>query len=173
MPQTQDRCRQAQPGGARPITEVQNVVQFSTEYNMRLTVLTTGHDQLARSDAGSGLLIDLSLLDGVRVLESFTATEKRQVLVDPNTEVNVIQPKEGVQAAVMFGPARAGLPLNYALGESGLFSFANYRELFDTTNGPLQAEPAPPTYRRNRGVVPFDSRLLAAEQLTGTTGRHG
>lgn len=93
-----------------------------TKYNIRLTVLTTGHDQLARSDAGTGLSIDLSLFDGVKVLESFTATDKGEAFVEPDAEVNVIQPKEGVQSAVTFGPARAGLPLNYTLGESGLFS---------------------------------------------------
>lgn len=106
----------------KTVSDVQNAVRFATKHNIRLTVLTTGHDQLARSDAGSGLIIDLSLLNGVRVSESFTPTEEGLPFVEPGTEVNIITPKDGVQAAVTFGPARAGLPLNYAVGQSGLFS---------------------------------------------------
>ncbi|KAJ3464888.1 hypothetical protein MRS44_009674 [Fusarium solani] len=106
----------------KTVSDVQNAVRFATKHNIRLTVLTTGHDQLARSDAGSGLIIDLSLFNGVRVSESFTPTEEGLPFVEPGTEVNIITPKDGVQAAVTFGPARAGLPLNYAVGQSGLFS---------------------------------------------------
>lgn len=46
------------------------------------------------------------------------------------------------------------------------FEFANYREFFDTTYGPLHLQPTTPQARRSRGVVPYDSRLLAAEHLT-------
>jgi hypothetical protein len=46
------------------------------------------------------------------------------------------------------------------------YQFSNYREYFDTTYGPLKAQPTTPKDRRNRGVVPYDSRLLAAEHLT-------
>ncbi|PNP60890.1 hypothetical protein FNYG_14377 [Fusarium nygamai] len=45
------------------------------------------------------------------------------------------------------------------------FDFTNYREFFDTTYGPLEEQPTTPQDRRNRGVVPYDSRLLAAEHL--------
>lgn len=104
------------------IPEVQRAVRFATEHNIRITVLTTGHDQLGRNDAGSGLVIDLSLLSGVKVLESFTPTKQGQAFVRPDSEINVITPKAGIQAAVTFGPARAGLQLNYAIGQSGLFT---------------------------------------------------
>jgi hypothetical protein len=106
----------------KTVADVQNAVRFATKHNVRLTVLTTGHDQLARSDAGSGLIIDLSLFNGVQVSESFTATVEGLPFVVPGTEANIITPKEGLQAAATFGPARAGLPLNYEVGKSGLFS---------------------------------------------------
>ncbi|KAI9152342.1 putative FAD-linked oxidoreductase [Paramyrothecium foliicola] len=106
----------------KSISEVQRAVRFATRNNIRLTVLTTGHDQLGRNDAGSGLIIDLSLLNGVRVLESFTPSRKGEDFVKPGRRVNTLTPKHGVQAAVTFGPAQAGLPLNYALGQSGLFT---------------------------------------------------
>ncbi|TVY64581.1 putative FAD-linked oxidoreductase [Fusarium oxysporum f. sp. cubense] len=106
----------------KTVSDVQNAVRFATRHNIRLTVLTTGHDQLARSDAGSGLIIDLSLFNGVQVSESFTPTGEGLPFIEPGTEVNIITPKDGVQAAVTFGPARAGLQLNYAVGKSGLFS---------------------------------------------------
>lgn len=106
----------------KTVSDVQNAVRFAARHNIRLTVLTTGHDQLARSDAGSGLIIDLSLFNGVQVSESFTPTEEGLPFIEPGTEVNIITPKDGVQAAVTFGPARAGLQLNYAVGKSGLFS---------------------------------------------------
>jgi hypothetical protein len=44
------------------------------------------------------------------------------------------------------------------------YNFKNYREFFDTTYGPL-VDPVKPAEPRNRGIVPFDSRLLSAEHL--------
>lgn len=107
---------------AKSVADVQSAVRFATEHNVRLTVLTTGHDQLARSDAGSGLMIDLSLFQGAHVMESYEATEEGLPFVALEGEANVITPMDGVQAAVSFGPALAGLPLNYAVSPSGLFT---------------------------------------------------
>ncbi|KAK2623642.1 hypothetical protein QTJ16_006823 [Diplocarpon rosae] len=116
------------PGGvsdyrirARSVEDVQNAVRFASQHNIRIAVITTGHDQIGRNDAGSGLLIDLSLLKNVRVSESFTATTEGVPWAD-STVPNVIVPKEGVQAAVTFGPAVAGFPLNHAVSASGLFT---------------------------------------------------
>ena len=52
------------------------------------------------------------------------------------------------------------------------FDFANYQEFFDTTYGPLEEQPTTSQDRRNRGVVPYDSRLLAAEHLTSPSIGH-
>jgi hypothetical protein len=105
-------------------TDVQAAVNFARENNIRLTVITTGHDQQGRSDAGSGLIIDLSNLRGVRVLESFVPTEQGAESPDHNAPPNVIVPKDGVQAAVTFGPAVAGLALNYAVHNSSLWTIS-------------------------------------------------
>ncbi|CAH0028278.1 unnamed protein product [Clonostachys rhizophaga] len=107
---------------AHSIKDVQAAVRFATEHNVRLAVITTGHDQLGRSDAGSGLLLDLSFLRGIKVRESFTSTESGTDRLDHTEERNVITPLPGVQAAATFGPAAAGLYLNYALDSSGLFT---------------------------------------------------
>lgn len=107
---------------AKSVADVQNAVRFAKEHNIRLTVLTTGHDQLERSDAGSGLMIDLSLFQGAHVMESYTPTKEGLPLLALDAEPNVITPIDGVQAAVSFGPAVAGLPLNYVVSPSGLFT---------------------------------------------------
>lgn len=107
---------------AKSIEDVQAAVRFAKEHNIRLTILTTGHDQLGRSDAGSGLLIDLSLFQGARVMQSYTPTTEGLPFVGMNTTVHKIEPVECRQAAVSYGPAVAGSPLNYRLAESGLFT---------------------------------------------------
>jgi len=107
---------------AHSIEDVQAAVRFATEQNVRLSVITTGHDQLGRSDAGSGLLLDLSFLRGIKVHESFVTTEGGTDRLDHTAKTNVITPVPGVQAAVTFGPAAAGLYLNYGLDLSGLFT---------------------------------------------------
>lgn len=109
---------------AQNVADVQNAVKFAAANNIRLTVITTGHDQLGRSDAGSGLIIDLSMLKGARVLESFTPTEQGAESVDYTSEANIITPNPDCQAAVTFGPAIAGLALNYAVALSGLFTLS-------------------------------------------------
>ncbi|KAL1592216.1 hypothetical protein SLS59_009872 [Nothophoma quercina] len=107
---------------AKSVEDVQQAVRFASQHNIRLAVITTGHDQLMRSDAGSGLLLDLSLFQGAEVLSSYTATKEGRPLLGLTTESNVITPIEGQQAAVSFGPAVAGLPLNYVVAPSGLFT---------------------------------------------------
>ncbi|KAJ4208231.1 hypothetical protein NW759_013666 [Fusarium solani] len=109
---------------AHSIEDVQAAVRFAAEQNVRLSVITTGHDQLGRSDAGSGLLLDLSFLRGVKIHESFISTESGTDRLNHSEEPNVITPVPGVQAAVTFGPAAAGLYLNYALDPSGLFTLS-------------------------------------------------
>ncbi|CAG8952006.1 hypothetical protein HYFRA_00000742 [Hymenoscyphus fraxineus] len=108
---------------AKNAADVQSAVKFANFHNIRVSVITSGHDQQGRNYAASGLLIDLSLLGGFKALESFTPTEQGAESPEPGSEStpNVISPKDGVQAAVTFGPAVLGLPLNQALFASGLF----------------------------------------------------
>lgn len=103
------------------VSDVQLAVKFANKHGIRVTVITTGHDQLGRNDAGSGLIIDLSYLTGVKVLESFTPSKNGCDRLDLPTPANVITPKPGLQAAVTFGPAVGGLALNYAIANSSLF----------------------------------------------------
>lgn len=115
---------------AKSVEDVQRAVRFARTHGIRLAVLTTGHDQQARSDAGSGLLIDMSLFQGARVMTSYTPTTEGQPLLGLDTEVNVIEHVDGEQAAVSFGPALAGLPLNLALDKSGLFTVSGGAGMF-------------------------------------------
>jgi hypothetical protein len=107
---------------AKSVTDVQQAVRFVRKHNVRLAVLTTGHDQQSRSDAGSGLLIDMSLFQGAHVLQSYTPTKEGLPLLEIDAEAEAIIPLKNVQAAVTFGPAVAGLPLNLVLDKSGLFT---------------------------------------------------
>lgn len=106
---------------ARSYTDIQAAVKFSALHKIRLSVITTGHDQIGRNIAGSGLIIDLSLLQAARVLESFNATMEGVQSLEHNEKLQTIVPTPGVQAAVTFNPAFNGLELNKALDLSGLF----------------------------------------------------
>ncbi|PVH83979.1 FAD-binding domain-containing protein [Cadophora sp. DSE1049] len=105
---------------ARTFLDVQNAIRFATTHNIRLSVITTGHDQLGRSDAGSGLLIDLSLLKGVRVLESFEPTLEGAESPDHSGTAgpNVIVPKEGSGLFTMSG-ASATVAVAGGWGQNG------------------------------------------------------
>lgn len=101
--------------------DVQAAVKFCAQHRIRLSVITTGHDALGRNVAGSGLIIDLSLLQSARALESFAATTEGLPDLELNEKPQTIVPKDGVQAAVTFNPAFNGLELNMALDPSQLF----------------------------------------------------
>ena len=114
-------------------SDVQAAMKFAAKYNIRLSVIATGHDQLGRSTAGSGLLIDLSLLAGVRLSESYTPTITGLEDLDHRAAPNVINPIPGVQAAVTYGPAVAGLALNYAVAPSNLFTLTGAAGMYVAT----------------------------------------
>uniref|UniRef100_A0A8H7TLS1 FAD-binding PCMH-type domain-containing protein n=1 Tax=Bionectria ochroleuca TaxID=29856 RepID=A0A8H7TLS1_BIOOC len=101
--------------------DVQSAVKFSAKHNIRLTVLTTGHDEVGRNTAGSGLIIDISLLKSARVSTSYNATTGGVPSLEADEEPQVIKPLPGAQAVVTFNPAFNGLELNKALAQSGLF----------------------------------------------------
>lgn len=106
---------------ATSYADVQAAVKFAAANEVRVAVVTTGHDQLGRNTAGSGLLIDVSLLQGARVSASFNATPEgvQSPLIDEIPET--ITPTPGVQAAVTFNPAFNGFRLQSYLDASGLF----------------------------------------------------
>jgi FAD/FMN-containing dehydrogenase len=106
---------------AKSYADVQSAVKFSAKHNIRLTVLTTGHDEVGRNTAGSGLIIDISLLKSARVSTSYNATTGGVPSLEADEEPQVIKPLPGAQAVVTFNPAFNGLELNKALAQSGLF----------------------------------------------------
>jgi hypothetical protein len=66
---------------------------------VRLSIITTGHDQLMRSDADSGLLPDLTLFQSTHVTASYTATKEGLPLLESDLKANVVTPIEDLQAA--------------------------------------------------------------------------
>lgn len=106
---------------AKCYQDVQAAVRFAASKEVRVSVMTTGHDQLGRNIAGSGLIIDVSLLQGARVSASFKATAEGVENLHGNESVQTITPIPGEQAAVTFNPAVNSLDLNTALDASGLF----------------------------------------------------
>lgn len=120
---------------AKSVGHVQAAGRFASKHNIRLSVITTGHDQLGRSDAGSGLVIDMSLMNRVNVLESFTPTSEGAASPDHTIHApNIITPNEDIQPAVTFQPGVTGLALNYAVAPSNLF----------TVSGAAGMAPLPP-----------------------------
>jgi hypothetical protein len=102
--------------------DVQKAVQFAYKNKIRLSVLNSGHDYLGRNDAPSGLGLDISKLKGVKIFEEFKPSTEAVSVVDRAGMVNVIQPVEGKQAAVTFGPGVSTQELNTALAKSKLFT---------------------------------------------------
>jgi hypothetical protein len=103
---------------AMSYADVQKAVDFARTRNIRLTVINSGHDFLGRNDAPSGLSLDVSLLDGMTVLEEFTPTAAGAA--KPGAKPNVIVPKAGKQAAVTIGVGLSTQKLNDALSPSKL-----------------------------------------------------
>ena len=106
---------------AKCYEDVQTAVRFAAAKEVRVSVITTGHDQLGRNIAGSGLLIDVSLLQGARVSPSFKATAEGVENLRIKESVQTVTPIPGKQAAVTLNPAVNGFDLNTALDSSGLF----------------------------------------------------
>jgi FAD/FMN-containing dehydrogenase len=105
---------------AESYKDVQAAVQFCAKNNIRLVIITSGHDFLGRNDASSGLTLDVSLLKGIQVLESFTPTKQGVQQLD--IKANTIIPVPGQQAAVTFGVGWSTQQLNNAIYPSKLFS---------------------------------------------------
>jgi hypothetical protein len=75
---------------------------------------------MGRSDAATGLLIDVSLLRGIKVLDSFEPTTKGAESA-LGLKSNVITPKDGIQAAVTIGAGTTAEILFNELSPSKLF----------------------------------------------------
>ncbi|PGG95888.1 hypothetical protein AJ79_09825 [Helicocarpus griseus UAMH5409] len=139
---------------AMDVETVQAAVKFAADNNIRLTVVSSGHDFLGRNDAPSGLGLDISGLTGVKVLESFTPSESGAE--SPSGDVNVIEPVPGQQAAVTFGAGMSTQALNDAIDSSKLFTIGAAHGSVRTAGG----------YGQAGGHSPFSSKYgLGSDQV--------
>ncbi|KAK2804805.1 hypothetical protein FQN51_001447 [Onygenales sp. PD_10] len=139
---------------AEDVPAVQAAVKFAAQNNIRLSVVNSGHDFLGRNDAPSGLSLDISMLKGLKVLESFTPSEAGAE--SPSGDVNVIAPVAGQQAAVTFGAGYGTQELNEAIDPSKLFTLGAAHGSVRTAGGYAQAG----------GHAPLSSKYgLAADQV--------
>ena len=106
---------------AKSYEDVEKAVQFAANNNVRLTIISTGHDYMGRNDAPSGLSLDMSQLRGMKVVPSFTPSAQG---VD-SPELGVIDasytPVPGAQAAVTIACGLAGSQANAAINGTGMF----------------------------------------------------
>ncbi|KAE9984832.1 hypothetical protein EG328_008234 [Venturia inaequalis] len=105
---------------AESYKDVQKAVKFAATNNVRLTLITTGHDFPGRNDAPSGLSLDTSLLKGINVLEEFVPTAAGAA--KPKGTGNTIIPVPGKQAAVTFGVGVSSQLLHNAVSKSKLLT---------------------------------------------------
>jgi FAD/FMN-containing dehydrogenase len=118
---------------AESYKDVQNAVKFCAKNNIRLVIITSGHDFLGRNDAPSGLTLDVSLLKGIKVLESFTPTE--QGAAKPEKKTNSIIPVPGKQAAVTFGAGVSTQQLHNGVYPSKLLTIGAAHGSVSVTGG--------------------------------------
>jgi hypothetical protein len=134
IPKSGNRAQADYRFRVKSASHVQKAVKFAKQHNVRVSVITSGHEFSGRNWGTSGLLIDTSLLTGIKVLEEFTATEKGAESPVPGS-INVITPQEGKQAAVTIGGGITTQVLNDALSPSKLFTHgAGHGELMVILN---------------------------------------
>jgi FAD binding domain len=106
---------------AKSAADVEKAVTFARDKNIRLTIINTGHDYLARNDAPSGLLLDVSRLAGVITHSDWKPRPGGDPQPDPSVAVNVVKPTPGKQAAVTFGAGMVGSKVNELINDSKIF----------------------------------------------------
>jgi hypothetical protein len=106
---------------AKSAVDVEKAVTFATTHNVRISVINTGHDYMARNDAPSGLLLDVSSLAGVITHSDWTPKPGGEARVSPAAPPNVVTPAPGKQAAVTFGAGLVGSKVNELIKASKMF----------------------------------------------------
>jgi FAD/FMN-containing dehydrogenase len=106
---------------ATTVAEVIAAVKFTKEHNIRLSIITSGHDFVGRNDAPTGLTLSVSGLKGARVLSSFQPSKQGVETVDSKTKPNTLPSQPG-QAYVTFGAGYNTRDLNSLLAPSNLFT---------------------------------------------------
>lgn len=106
---------------ASSAVDVERAVAFATSHNVRISIINTGHDYMARNDAPSGLLLDVSRLSGVITHSDWKPRPGGDPPVNPAAVPNVVTPVNGKQAAVTFGAGLVGSKVNELIKESKMF----------------------------------------------------
>jgi FAD binding domain/Berberine and berberine like len=96
-------------------------IKFAKKYNVRLSILNSGHDFHGRNDAPTGLALVLTAFKGIRILSSFTPTIDGVKPVDSKTKENAAPPPSN-QAYVTFGSGYSTQELNDLLAPANLFT---------------------------------------------------
>ncbi|KAF2436679.1 FAD-binding domain-containing protein [Tothia fuscella] len=139
---------------AESYKDVSAAVKFCAKNSIRLVIIASGHDFLGRNDGPSGLTLDVSLLKGVRVLESFTPTA--QGAERPLKKANVIVPVPGRQAAVTFGVGVPAQQLHNAVYPSKLLTIGAAHGSVSVAGGwGLTGGHGPLTHKYGLGVDQF------------------
>jgi hypothetical protein len=140
---------------ATTVDEVIAAVNFTKEHNIRLSIITSGHDFVGRNDAPNGLSLSVSGLKGARVSSSFTATNNGVPSVDSKTKPNVLPP-QSQQAYVTFGAGYNTRELNNLLAPSRLFTLGAAHASVSVAGG----------WGQTGGHAPFSSRYgLGVDQV--------
>ncbi|KAF2668484.1 FAD-binding domain-containing protein [Microthyrium microscopicum] len=145
---------------AKTVKDVQAAVKFSAKHNVRLTLISSGHDFLGRNDATSGLWLSTGNFKGSRVHAHFTPSVNGTEAVDYNTDpvgkVNVVKVEAGKETAITFGVGVSGQELTDALDKSGLYTLGATASTVKTAGG----------YAQTAGHAAFSNKWgLAADNI--------
>ena len=103
------------------VNQVIAAIKFAKRYNVRLSILNSGHDFHGRNDAPNGLLLVLRTLKGICILPSFTPTMEGAKPVVSSTKEKDSAPPSG-DAYVTFGAGYTTKELNDFLASANLFT---------------------------------------------------
>jgi hypothetical protein len=103
------------------VNQVIGAIKFAKRYNVRFSILNSGHDFHGRNDAPNGLVLVLRALKGIRILPTFTPTKEGAKPVDSSTKENASAPLSG-PAYVTFGAGYSTKELNDFLAPANLFT---------------------------------------------------
>jgi hypothetical protein len=115
---------------AKTVQHVQDAVKFTAKYNIRLSIINSGHDFLGRNDAPSGLLLTVSGLKGIRLLEEYIPTAKGAEPINYKTPTNTIRPNPGKQAAATIGGGITGSDLLNVITRIGMVALTAAHRMF-------------------------------------------
>ncbi|KAF2399612.1 FAD-binding domain-containing protein [Trichodelitschia bisporula] len=106
---------------AASVVDVKAAVDFARKHNVRLSLITSGHDGLARNDAPSGLLVGLEKLTGVRIETTFTPSPKGAAPISKPAPMPKLR-KRATPQAVTFGAGMTTQAINDLIAKEGIYT---------------------------------------------------